>query len=124
LARGVLLAAVPALGLALLTDLLLHGQQPLLEILRARGWIYVVLGGVTATAYVKRRSWLEALDRRFFRERYDAQRLLREVVEEVRRRCIPNSRDCWCASRANPSIKVWRWLRRDTLFRYCPPRVN
>ena len=35
-------------------------------------------------AYVKRKSWLEALDRRFFRETYDAQRLLREVVEEVR----------------------------------------
>ena len=84
LARGVLLTAVPVLGVALLTDLLLHGQQPLLEILRARGWIYVVLGGVAAMAYVKRQSWLEALDRRFFRERYDAQRLLREVVEEVR----------------------------------------
>ena len=52
LARGVLLTAVPVLGLALLTDLLLHGQQPLLEILRARGWIYVALGGVAATAYV------------------------------------------------------------------------
>jgi len=51
---------------------------------RARGWIYVVLGGMATTAYVKRQSWLEALDRRFFRERYDAQRLLREVVEEVR----------------------------------------
>jgi eukaryotic-like serine/threonine-protein kinase len=84
LARGVLLIAVPALGLALLIDLLLHGQQPLLEILRARGWIYVVLGGLAAMAYVKRQSWLEVLDRRFFRERYDAQRLLREVVEEVR----------------------------------------
>jgi eukaryotic-like serine/threonine-protein kinase len=84
LARGVLLTAVPVLGLALLTDLLLHGQQPLLEILRARGWIYVVLGGLAAMAYVKRQSWLEALDRRFFRERYDAQRLLREVVEEIR----------------------------------------
>src|SRR5215472_4344548 len=84
LARGVLLTAVPTLGLALLTDLLLHGQQPLLKILRARGWIYVVLSGLAAVSYAKRHSWLEALDRRFFRERYDAQRLLREVVEEVR----------------------------------------
>ncbi len=84
LARGVLLTTVPVLGLALLIDLLLHGQQPLLEILRARGWIYVALGALAGTAYVKRQSWLEALDRRFFRERYDAQRLLREVVEEVR----------------------------------------
>ncbi len=84
LARGVLLIAVPAFGVLMLVDLLLHGQQPLLEILRARGWVYVVLGGLAAMAYVKRRNWLEALDRRFFRERYDAQRLLHEVVEEVR----------------------------------------
>lgn len=84
LARGVLLTVAPGLGILLLADLLLHGQHPLLEILRVRGWIYVVLGGLAATAYVKRQSWLEALDRRFFRERYDAQRLLREVVEEVR----------------------------------------
>ncbi|MGH9555562.1 MAG: hypothetical protein ACRD2Y_07035, partial [Terriglobales bacterium] len=84
LARGVLLTAVPALGILLVADLLLHGQQPLLQILRERGWIYVVLGGLAAAAYVKRRSWLEVLDRRFFRERYDAQKLLREVVEEVR----------------------------------------
>jgi eukaryotic-like serine/threonine-protein kinase len=85
LARGVLLTAVPVLGVAFLTDLLLHGQQPLLEILRARGWIHIVLIGLAATAYVRRQNWLEALDRRFFRERYDAQRLLREVVEEIRK---------------------------------------
>ncbi len=84
LARGVLLTAVPALSLLLLGDLLLHGQQPLLDILRARGWIYVFLGGLAAIAYMQRQSWLETLDRRFFRERYDAQRLLREVVAEVR----------------------------------------
>jgi tRNA A-37 threonylcarbamoyl transferase component Bud32 len=84
LARRVLLTVVPALGILLLADLLLHGQQPLLEILRERGWIYVVLGGLAAAAYMKRQSWLQALDRRFFRERYDAHRLLREVVEEVR----------------------------------------
>src|SRR5206468_7663659 len=29
--------------------------------------------------------WLDALDRRFFREHYDARRLLREVVEEIHR---------------------------------------
>jgi tRNA A-37 threonylcarbamoyl transferase component Bud32 len=84
LARGVLLTAVPVLGLVLVADLLLHGQQPLLQILRDRGWIYVVLAGLAVVAYLKRQTWLEALDRRFFRERFDAQRLLREVVEEIR----------------------------------------
>ena len=42
------------------------------------------MAGLALLAYARRRSWLESLDRRFFRERYDAQRLLREVVEAVR----------------------------------------
>ena len=92
---------VPALGILLLADLLLHGQQPLLEILRARGWIYVVLAGLAVTAYVKHQSWLQALDRRFSRERYDAQpRLLREVVEEVRERGVAPHAGGYCASEA------------------------
>ena len=84
LARRVLMATVPALGLLLLADMLLHGQQPLVEILRGRGWIYLVLGALAALTLVNRQAWLDTLDRRFFRERYDAQRLLREVVEEIR----------------------------------------
>jgi eukaryotic-like serine/threonine-protein kinase len=83
LARRVLLAAVPALVIALVIDLLAHGDQPLLAIVRARGWLYLVLVGLAAAAYTNRQRWLDALDRRFFRERYDAQRLLREVAEEV-----------------------------------------
>ncbi len=35
-------------------------------------------------AQTQRQRWLRSLDRTFFRERYDAQRLLGEVVEEVR----------------------------------------
>lgn len=84
LARGALLSLVPVLGAAMVVDILLHGERPLLEILRARGWVYVVLGGLAAIAHGRRHRWMEALDRRFFRECYDAQRLLREVAEEVR----------------------------------------
>ena len=39
---------------------------------------------VALLAQKHQRGWLDALDRRFFRERYDAQRLLREVAEQVR----------------------------------------
>ncbi|HEU5249860.1 MAG TPA: serine/threonine-protein kinase, partial [Thermoanaerobaculia bacterium] len=35
--------------------------------------------------HTRQKTWLAALDRRFFRERYDAQRILAGVVEEVRR---------------------------------------
>ncbi len=84
MARGVLLSLVPALGVLLLLDLLWHGDQPLVAILAARGWVYGVLGVLAFAAHSSRRQWLEALDRRFFRERYDAQRLLREIAEEAR----------------------------------------
>src|SRR5215469_10548917 len=83
LARGVLLSLVPALGLILLGDLFIH-RQPLVEILRLRGWMYGALGGLAVLAQARRQQWLTTLDRHFFRERYDAQRLLREVAEGIR----------------------------------------
>ncbi len=84
LARRVVLSLAPLGGGLLLLDVLLHGDQPLLDILRDRGWIYLVFGGLAAVAHARRQSWMDALDRRFFRERYDAQRLLREVAQEAR----------------------------------------
>ena len=50
----------------------------------SRGWIYAAVAGLAWAAHLQRRRWLDALDRRFFRERYDAQRLMLKVVEEVR----------------------------------------
>jgi hypothetical protein len=81
-ARGVLLSAVPIVGAGLVADLLVHGEQPLIRILEARGWMYAVVGTAAAVAHSQRRRWGEAIDRRFFRERYDARRLLREVAVE------------------------------------------
>jgi hypothetical protein len=84
LARKALVSAVPVLGAVLMADLWLHGDEPFRSVLRSRGWIYGGLGALTLVAYLKRQNWLLALDRRFFRERYDAQRLLRQLVEEIR----------------------------------------
>jgi tRNA A-37 threonylcarbamoyl transferase component Bud32/membrane-associated protease RseP (regulator of RpoE activity) len=84
LARGVVLSLVPAMGIVLVGDLLLHGDQPLIKVLAARGWIYAALGGLALLAHTQRAKWMQALDRRFFREHYDAHRLLREIVEEIR----------------------------------------
>jgi eukaryotic-like serine/threonine-protein kinase len=83
LARRVLVSAVPTLAVIFIADLFLHGDQPILAVFRARGWMYAVLAALAAVAYMKRRSWLESLDRHFFREQFDARRLLCEVVEEV-----------------------------------------
>jgi tRNA A-37 threonylcarbamoyl transferase component Bud32 len=84
LARRFLLWLGPALGAVLVLDLLLHGDRPLLEVVKARGWIYAGLGAVTLAAQTRRERWLAALDRRFFRDRYNARRLLREVIDEAR----------------------------------------
>jgi len=83
LARGAVLGVVPLLAAALILDLALNSRQPLIEILEARGWVYGGISGLALTSYWQRKRWLGALDRRFFRERYDAQRLLRDVVQEI-----------------------------------------
>jgi hypothetical protein len=83
-ARRLLLSIVPACAVALVLDLLVHGDQPLRSIVAARGWIYAVVAGLALVAHARRAQWLGALDRRFFRERYDAQRLVRQIVEDLR----------------------------------------
>ena len=83
--RGALLSVVPILGVILIADLLAHGDQPLIGILKMRGWIYAVLAAAAIAAHSQRRRWGEAVDRRFFREQYDARRVLREVSAGVSR---------------------------------------
>jgi hypothetical protein len=71
--------------LAVLTmDLALHRDQTIGAIIARRGWFYLMVGGFAYLAQTKRQHWLDALDRRFFRERYNAQHLLREIVDEIR----------------------------------------
>jgi tRNA A-37 threonylcarbamoyl transferase component Bud32 len=84
LARGVVLALIPGLLAILLIDLALHSNQTLVVILRERGWVYGILVAFAFASYSQRRTWLGALDRRFFREHYDAQQLVGELVENVR----------------------------------------
>jgi eukaryotic-like serine/threonine-protein kinase len=84
LARRVLLALVPALLVLVGVDLLAHGDEQVGGVLRRRGWIYATIGGLAVVARSQRQEWLDALDRRFFRERYSARRLLRQVSDDLR----------------------------------------
>jgi tRNA A-37 threonylcarbamoyl transferase component Bud32 len=84
LARRFVLALVPAVIALLMLDLAVNSQEPLARIMQRRGWIYIGLAGLALAIHVKRKQWLETIDRRFFRERYDARRVLSEVVEEIR----------------------------------------
>ena len=84
LARGVLAALMPAIAAAMIVDALAHGDQPLLQVVVSRAWIYLALAAVAWIAYRRQRVWLEAIDRRFFREKYDAHRLLGELAADIR----------------------------------------
>jgi len=85
LARRSLDALVPVLGALLLVDVLLHRAEPLLTMLRQRWWWYCLIAAALFVARSRRERWLTSLDRHFFRERYDAQRLLGNIAEHVSR---------------------------------------
>ena len=84
LARGGVIGFLPALGALFIFDLAINRQERLADIFQNRGWLYSVAAALSLLAYWKRREWLESIDRRFFRERYNAQQVLRNVVGEIR----------------------------------------
>ncbi|MBN1567200.1 MAG: protein kinase [Acidobacteria bacterium] len=83
-ARGALLSLVPIVAIIMAGDLVLHRSQPLGEILGQRGFLYAALAGGALMLHLCRKKWLMALDRRFFREQYNAQRVLHAVIEDIR----------------------------------------
>jgi len=85
LTRGLVLSLVPMLGVILVGDALLHGEEPLQHIVADRGWAYALLAAFALAAHTQRHRWSRAIDRRFFREKYDARHLLRDVSERARR---------------------------------------
>jgi tRNA A-37 threonylcarbamoyl transferase component Bud32 len=85
LARKVLLA-IPVLAIGLLVGTLVaQGRQPLFSVLKMHAGSYVAIAALAALASTQRQKWLSALDRKFFRDKYDAQQLFREIVEDIRR---------------------------------------
>jgi hypothetical protein len=85
LARRLLLSVVPVLLAVMAADAYWHRDRSIGEQFGARAPVYAGLVVLALVATRQRRRWLDALDRRFFRERYDARTLLHSVVEEVRR---------------------------------------
>jgi eukaryotic-like serine/threonine-protein kinase len=84
LAKGMLLA-IPVLMLVLVgVNLLAHGREPLFSVLERHAATYVAIAALAALAATQRQKWLSALDRKFFRDKYDAQLLFREILEEIR----------------------------------------
>jgi hypothetical protein len=84
LARGAVIGVLPVLGALLLLDLALNRQETIATIMQSRGWVYAGFGGLALVAYWQRKPWLDALDRRFFREAYDRDRILLDLIESVK----------------------------------------
>jgi hypothetical protein len=82
-AKQFLLLAVPAIIGVFLADLYAHRDRRVDKIVQDRGWIYLGLAGLAVLAHVRRQHWLRSLDRHFFRERYNAQEILRATLERV-----------------------------------------
>jgi serine/threonine-protein kinase len=85
MARRLLLSIVPALAAMMMLDAYWHRDRAIAEQFAARAPVYGLLSVLALVAAHRRQRWLDGLDKRFFRERYDAQRLLHSVVEDVRR---------------------------------------
>ncbi len=84
IARGFLLSLAPSLAIVLAADLAFHADQPLSTVLQERGWIYASIAGIAVAAHLTRKRWLDAIDRHFFREKYNSEQLLRQAVHTVR----------------------------------------
>lgn len=85
LARRSLDALIPILAALLTVDVIMHREEPIVSLLQARWWWYVPIGVSLVVVRSRREQWLRILDLRFFRERYDAQRLLTSIAEQVAR---------------------------------------
>ncbi|MEO8381246.1 MAG: protein kinase [Acidobacteriota bacterium] len=84
LARGTLLALMALPVILLAAFLFLHRGDSLTVLLTGKPAIYLLLILPLVLVIRYRKQLLEALDRRFFREQYDARRVLLQVVSIIR----------------------------------------
>jgi eukaryotic-like serine/threonine-protein kinase len=83
LARRLLALLVPGLVALAAADMFLNHASAVESVL-SHAWLYALAIGLGGLAHVRRERWLKGLDRRFFRERYNAQRLLGEITSDLR----------------------------------------
>jgi len=91
MARWLLLSLVPVALVAVVFDFYLHQDQAIGALVKARAWRYALAGGALAMLIANRRRWLEALDRRFFREHYHAEQILQNVAGHLRQASDPEA---------------------------------
>ena len=78
-------ALIPALGGLVLADVFVNRDQPVSVMIESRWWWFVLVGVALMVVRTHRDEWLKRVDRRFFRERYDAHRLLTSIADQTAR---------------------------------------
>jgi predicted Ser/Thr protein kinase len=85
LAKGTLLAALAIPAVALAAFVYEHRDESVARLVGGRPGLYLALLGALGAALGFRRRLFDALDRRFFREQFDARRILVDLVSLIRR---------------------------------------
>ena len=85
LARWTLVGVTVAPAVALVVLVWNHRAGTVAELFSGPAILVLAVIGIAGiVAWSRRRAWLDALDRRFFREQYDARRLLASLVDQSR----------------------------------------
>ncbi len=85
LAKGTLLAALAIPAVALAAFVYRHRDESVARLVGARPGLYLAILAALGAALGFRRRLFDALDRRFFREQFDARRILVDLVSLIRK---------------------------------------
>jgi hypothetical protein len=83
-ARRAVVVVTPLTVVALVIEGSLHQRDSIADLLHRHGWLYATILLLLLMFHLRRAAWLDQLDRRLFRERYDATQLLRAMAAQVR----------------------------------------
>ena len=84
LSKGLILSVAPVCAALFVTDILRQSERPLFSALRHAPNFYLFLVLLAVLAHTQRQRWVSALDRRFYRSKYDGCRVLGGLIASLR----------------------------------------
>jgi DNA-binding winged helix-turn-helix (wHTH) protein len=84
LSKGLILSVAPACSALFVIDILRQSERPLFSVLRHAPNFYLFLVLLVVLAHTQRQRWVSALDRRFYRSKYDGCRVLGSLIAGLR----------------------------------------
>jgi hypothetical protein len=84
LSKGLILSVAPVCAALFVIDILRQLERPLSTALRHAPNLYLLLALLAVLAHTRRQRWVSALDRRFYRSKYDACRVLGTLIAGLR----------------------------------------